>query len=154
MKTKLKDNHGVTLVVVLMMMVILLSVIGGGLLFSGINLKITSNYQTGTKAFYAADTGIHAGLSQLQLDQTKSTAAVPQTKVLGSDNSYYQSESIQFKGAVPLSGYSLGVGTGYNQSGYAFYQYQMNMKGYVKPATTELATRRVEAQGAYGPVPQ
>lgn len=154
MKAKVINNRGVTLVVVLMTMVMLLSVIGAGLLFSGVNLKITGNYQTGTRAFYAADTGINAALTQLQLNQTNSTVAIPETKVTGTSDSYYQSESLQFKGSVPPPGYSLGAGTGYNQSGYAFYQYQMNMKGYVKPTATELATRRVEAQATYGPVPQ
>ena len=45
MRAKLRDNKGITLVVVLMTMAILLSVIGAGLLFSGINTKITGNYQ-------------------------------------------------------------------------------------------------------------
>jgi Tfp pilus assembly protein PilX len=60
MKSKLRDSQGITLVVVLMVMAILLSVVGAGLLFSGINTKITGNYQTGTRAFYAADIGINS----------------------------------------------------------------------------------------------
>jgi hypothetical protein len=147
MKT-LKNDRGITLVVVLMVMVILLSVIGAGLLFSGVNSKMTANYNLGTKAFNAADTGVNAGVSQIP-----STVALAATQVPGTD-SYYQSESIQLKGTAPQAGYSLGSGTGYNQSGYAFYQYQMNMKGFFKPAATELATRRVEAQATYGPVGQ
>src|SRR4051812_20164221 len=63
MLAKLKDDRGITLVVVLTLMVVLLSIIGAGLLFSGVNLKITSNYQSGTKAFYAADMGLQHGIS-------------------------------------------------------------------------------------------
>ena len=48
MKSKLRDSQGITLVVVLMVMAILLSVVGAGLLFSGINTKISGNYQTGS----------------------------------------------------------------------------------------------------------
>jgi hypothetical protein len=147
-------ESGIALIAVLSVMVLLLSIVGAALLFSGVNLKITSNYQTGVKAFYAADTGIHVGLSQLQMDQTKSTAPVPATKMPGADNNYYESEAMTFKGTIAVPGYSLGSGTGYNQGGYGLHQYQMNMKGYVKPGATELATRRIEAQGGYGPVPR
>jgi Tfp pilus assembly protein PilX len=146
MKTILKDNRGITLVVVLMVMAIMLSVVGAGLLFSGINTKVSANYQTGTKAFNAADTGINAGVSQLP-----STTAIAETAISGTSTSY-QSESIQLTGTAPLTGYSLGAGTGYNQAGYTFHQYQMTMKGYFKPGATALATRRVEARAVYGPV--
>ena len=70
MKFKLKDNQGITLVVVLMVMAILLSVIGAGLLFSGINTKITANYQLGTKAFYAADMGMSDAVTRIGPDPT------------------------------------------------------------------------------------
>jgi hypothetical protein len=146
LRRQLKDNRGITLVVVLMVMAILLSVVGAGLLFSGVNSKITANYNIGTKAFNAADTGVNAGVSQIP-----STAAIAATQIPGTD-SYYQSESIQLKGMTPQTGYSLGSGTGYNQSGYAFYQYELKMKGYY--GTGQLATRRVEAQAAHGPVAQ
>ena len=77
MKFKLKDNQGITLVVVLMVMAILLSVIGAGLLFSGINTKITANYQLGTRAFYAADMGINALASAITPGSSPSSTAVP-----------------------------------------------------------------------------
>jgi hypothetical protein len=53
------------------------------------------------------------------------------------------------------SGYSLGSGTGYNASGYTFYQYQMNVTGtYTSTYGTELAGREIEAIASYGPVPK
>jgi Tfp pilus assembly protein PilX len=160
MKARLRDNTGITLVVVLMVMVILLSVIGGGLLFSGINSKITANYQTGTKAFYAADTGINAALNQLTLDPTIATA--PLSKNMGGGLAYRSGhrtastpQPLQFLRTEPQSGYSLNSGTGYNASGYRFYEYQMNVTGtYTSAYGTELAGREVEAIAAYGPVPE
>ena len=160
MKSKLQDNQGVTLVVVLVVMVILLSVIGAGLLFSGINSKITANYQTGTKAFYAADTGINAALNQLALDPATATAAL--SKNMGGGLAYrsgHRTDStpqpLQFLRTQSQSGYSLGSGTGYNASGYTFYQYQMNVTGtYTSSYGTELAGREIEAVASYGPVPK
>lgn len=160
MKSKLRDNRGITLVVVLVVMVILLSVIGAGLLLSGINSKITANYQTGTKAFYAADTGISAALNQLGLDPTTSTAAL--SKNMGGGLAYRSGhrtdttpQPLQFLRTQPQSGYSLGSGTGYNASGYNFYEYQMNVTGtYTTAYGTELAGREIEAIATYGPVPK
>ena len=155
---KLSNNKGLTLVVVLMVMAILLSVIGAGLLYSGINTQMTANYQSGTKAFNAADTGINAGLIQLSLDQDASTAAFSMTLSGGlgyrsgrrADSS---PQPNQFNRVRTESGYSLGRGTGYNTAGYDFYEYQINVTGtYTTSWGTELAGREIEAQGAYGPV--
>jgi Tfp pilus assembly protein PilX len=160
MKSKLQDNQGITLVVILVVMVILLSVIGAGLLFSGINSKITANYQTGTKAFYAADTGINAALNQLTLDPATATAALSKNMSGGlAYRSGHRTDStpqtLQFLRAQSQSGYSLGSGTGYNASGYTFYQYQMNVTGtYTTAYGTELAGREIEAIATYGPVPK
>lgn len=160
MKPKLQDNQGVTLVVVLVVMMILLSIIGAGLLFSGINTKITANYQTGTKAFYAADTGINAAVNQLALDPSVATAAL--SRDLGGGLAYrsgHRTDStpqpLQFLRMKSESGYSLGSGTGYNASGYAFYEYRMNITGtYTTTYGTELAGREIEAIATYGPVPK
>src|SRR3990172_5871790 len=155
---RLSDNKGLTLVVVLMVMAILLSVIGAGLLSSSINTQITANYQSGTKAFNAADTGINAGLLQLSLDQATSTAAFSNTLSGGlgyrsgrrTDSS---PQPNQFNRIRTETGYSLGRGTGYNTAGYDFYEYQINVTGtYTTSWGTELAGREIEAQGAYGPV--
>jgi hypothetical protein len=160
MRSKLEDNCGITLIVVLMVMAILLSVIGAGMLFSGINTKITGNYQTGTRAFYAADIGINAIASALTMNPTFSSTAVS----LGSNLCYRFGKR---DGTVPspqpiaksVSSYSLGSGSpNYAGSGYSFYQYQINVTGTFGPSTscpsvgTETAAREVEAQAMYGPV--
>jgi Tfp pilus assembly protein PilX len=160
MRSKLTDDQGITLVTVLMVMVLLLSVIGGGLLLSGINTKITANYKTATKAFYAADTGISAALTHLMLDPTISTAAFSQN--MGGGLAYrsgHRTDStpqpLQILGTQPQSGYVLNSGTGYNTSGYNFYEYKINVTGtYTTAYGTELAGREIEAIASYGPVPE
>ena len=159
MKNKLRDSQGITLIVVLMVMAILLSVVGAGLLFSGINTKITGNYQTGTRAFYAADIGINALASAITPGSSPSSTAVS----LGNNVCYRFGKRdgtvLSFQPVVKSgAGFSLGAGTGYNASGYSFYQYQINVTGTFNPGTscpsvgTETAAREVEAQATYGPV--
>ncbi len=160
MRDQLLNDRGITLVVVLMVMAILLSIIGAALLFSGINSKITVNYRIGTKAFYAADTGVNSALNQLTMDTTASTAAFSQD--LGGGLKYrsgHRTDStpqpLHFLGAEPQSGYGLNAGTGYNTSGYSFHKYQMNVTGtYTTSNGTELAGREVEGIARYGPVPE
>ena len=160
MANKFKDNEGITLVVVLMVMAILLSVIGAGLLFSGMNAKITGSYQSGTRAFYAADAALGQGLNQLNANPTTATAAFGPIDM--SNGLKYRSGSraagspqpLQFVSTQQAAGYSLNSGTGYNATGYAFYQYQINVTGTYDVAGYELAGREVEAQALFGPVSQ
>lgn len=160
MTDKLKENQGITLVVVLMLMAILLSVIGAGLLFSGINTKITVSYQSGTRAFYAADAGIGQAISQLSANPATAVAAFGPVN-LGNGLKYrtgnrtaVSPQPIQFIGTRQESGYSLNTGTGYNTSGYNFYQYQINVTGTYEVAGVEVAGREVESQALFGPVSQ
>ncbi len=161
MKSKLRDRQGITLVVVLMVMAILLSVVGAGLLFSGINTKISGNYQTGTRAFYAADIGINAVASVITPGSSPSSTPVS----LGNNICYRfgkrDGTAPSFQPSIKSgAGFSLGSGTGYNTSGYSFYQYQINATGTFSSGTscpsvgTETAAREVEAQAMYGPVPK
>jgi hypothetical protein len=152
MMTKFRDERGISLVVVLMIMTILLSVIGGGLLFSGINTKITSNYRTGTRAFYAADTGINAIASALTVNPTFSSTPVS----LGSNLCYRFGRR---DGSLPSSqpiikphpGSNLAV-PNYNYQPVLDYQYQINVTGTFNSGTScpsvgaETAAREVEAQ--------
>ena len=160
MMNQLSNDKGLSLVVVLMVMAILLSVIGAALLNSGINTKMVANYQSGTKAFNAADTGINAAVTQLTLNTTTSTAALssPSGCTLCYRSGHRTDTSpqpLQFKGIQTCSESSIGVGTAYNNSGYVCYQYQINVTGtYTTSWGTELAGREIEAQATYGPVAQ
>ena len=160
MRTKLRDDTGITLVVVLMTMAILLSVIGAGLLFSSINTKITGNYQQGTRAFYAADAGIGQGISQLSANPTLAVAAFGPTslgnglKYRSGSRSAGSPQPLQLVGKQQGTGFSLNAGTGYNATGYVFYQYQMNVTGTYEVGMVEMAGREVEAQALFGPVSQ
>lgn len=161
MKMKLNNDRGISLVVVLMVMALLLTVIGAGLLFSGINTKVAMNYRTGSKAFNAADTGILA----IAMSVTPGTIPSSTPVLLGNSLCYRFGKR---DGTLPSMtptvktdvGYSLGSGTGYNVSGYSFYQYQVNVTGTYSTGSTcpsvgsEMAAREVEALALYGPVAQ
>ena len=54
-----------------------------------------------------------------------------------------------FAGSQTAAGYSMASGTGYNPSGYVMLNYEIHMTGE-GPLTS---AREIEAQGAYGPVP-
>ena len=167
MRAKLRDNEGLTLVVVLMIMAILLSVIGAGLLFSGVNTKITVNYQQGAMAFYAADAGLGEAVSVISANQTAVEAIVidPPRDLSGDGRLRYRGGGRTAPSTTPVARYvgsrvgtgdTLGSGLpGYNESnGYAYYQYQLNVTGTSQAGGTELAGRSVEAQALFGPVAQ
>jgi Tfp pilus assembly protein PilX len=161
MKATLKNERGISLVVILMVMTVLLTVIGAGLLLSGVNTKVAMNYRTGTKAFNAADVGINAIAAAIAPNTTPSSTPVS----LGNSLCYRFGKR---DGTVPTltptvtsgEGYSLGSGTGYNTSGYSFYQYQVNVTGTYSTGSNcpsvgnETAAREVEALALYGPVAQ
>lgn len=161
MKARLDNNQGISLVVVLMVMAILLTVIGAGLIFSGINTKVAMNYRTGIRAFNAADTGMLAIALSVTPGAIPSSTPISLASNLcyrfGKRDGTLPSMTPTMKSEV---GYSLGSGTGYNVSGYSFYQYQVNVTGTYNTTSTcpsvgnETAAREVEALALYGPVAQ
>jgi hypothetical protein len=163
MKEKLKNNQGITLVVVLAIMAILLSVIGAGLLFSGVNTKITTNYQTGTRAFYAADAGLSEAVSRLSADTAAVAVMTLNGDINGDGKLTYRGGGrttpgpvAQYVGTQIIAGNTIGSGTpGHNETGgYVYYQYQLNVTGTYQVGAAELAGRTVEAQALFGPVTQ
>jgi hypothetical protein len=163
MRAKLRNEKGITLVVVLMTMAILLSVIGAGLLFSGVNTKITGNYQQGTRAFYAADAGLGEAVSLLSGNQTAVEAITISRDLNGDGRLRYRGGGrttpgpvAQFVGTRVGTGDTISSGTpGYNESsGYSYYQYQLSVTGTYEVGASELAGRAVQAQALFGPVAQ
>jgi PilX N-terminal len=161
MRAKLRNDQGITLVVVLMTMAILLSVIGAGLLFSGVNTKITGNYQQGTRAFYAADAGLGEAVSLLSGDQGAVEAILISRDMNGDGRLKYRGGSrttpgpvAQFVGTRVTPGETLSSGLpGYNESnGRSYDQYQLSVTGTYEVSGTEMAGRAVQAQAVFGPV--
>src|SRR5262249_8117837 len=159
---RLQSERGVSLVVVLMLMVIILAMAGAGMLFSSIDLRASGNFRAGTQAFFAADTGVNDAYTRIGLDPSASIAPFgPVTlsggikycsgKVATTGTNCSSPQALQAPSPVTVSGYSLGQGTGYNTTGYQFYQYQINVTG-VQPQLSSV--REVEAQIQYGPIPQ
>ena len=63
MKRRLMESQGIALVAVIFVVAVLLTLTGAGLLFSGLDLKLTSSLKTGTIALQIADTGIQHALA-------------------------------------------------------------------------------------------
>ena len=151
----LKSEDGLALAVIIMLMALLLSMTGVGLTLSGVDLKVSPNFKTGTQALHAADAGVHVGASQLTLNQA--VASAPFSGSLNTSFAYRSGsrfdtvpQPLLYRGMKTGPGYSIGVGTGYKPSGYAFFAYQINVTGTAPAA----AAREIEAQAEYGPVKQ
>lgn len=65
MKRQFEDSQGMALVVVVFCTTILMTLTGASLLFSQMDLKMTSNYKTGTSAFHIADAGIESAKAEV-----------------------------------------------------------------------------------------
>lgn len=155
----LRSDRGVSLVVVIMLMVIILTITAAGMFFSGIDLRVSANYKAGTQAFYAADAGVSDGFARVGLNPItipRTTLATPSGELTYCGGPLQLTDNCNAPQPSKLysinsaSGYNVVQGTGYNQAGYAFYQYQINVTGLGPLASA----REVEAQVEYGPVPR
>ena len=83
MKHLLEDSHGIALVCVIFIVSILLTLTGASLLFSGLDLKSTGNFKTGTMALQVADSGVQHALAVIPAGPTfsysSSTQVIPST---------------------------------------------------------------------------
>lgn len=158
----LRSERGISLIVVIMLMVIILAITGAGLLFSGIDLRISGNYRAGTQAFYAADTGASVGFSQIQSSVAASIASFGRTAANGG---FYCSGTILSTASctagqqqplappttLPAQEATLSSGAVYNsdRAGFFTYQYQIDATGAGGPLG---AARQVQALATFGPV--
>ena len=98
-------------------------------------------------SFFAAEAAINVGL-----DQVTPTNTSPLPRALAppppSLDPFTASGTVRFTGTSRLPGYSIGVGTGYNPGGFAFYTYSVTGSG-TGPRSTR---RQIDVQAAYGPV--
>lgn len=100
MKNTLKNSRGMALVLVIFIVSILLTLTGASLLFSQMDLKITSNFKTGTSAFHIADVGIESAKAEMS---GKSFDSV----LFGADgnkNNISDNGILSFGASVPFNG--------------------------------------------------
>lgn len=151
----LTRDRGMVLVIVMITMVIFLSITGAALFTSGLGLKTSGFYRSGTQTFYATDAGVTVGMNQVGFNQVTSTAPFSGTTSQGlayrsGRRTDPEPEPLAFTGTTVRPLYSIGMGTGYNASGYAFLNYEFNVTG---TGTSETA-REIEVEVQYGPLPQ
>lgn len=83
----LKDSRGIALVIIVFITSILLTIVTSALLFSSLDLKLTSNLKLGDAAFHVADAGIQHALAVIpsgttfsySTDSANPTSVVPTT---------------------------------------------------------------------------
>jgi len=162
---RVRDEAGSVAVIAILIMA-LLSLLGTTLLMMSLTENtIASNDLSTEGAFQAAEAGLNVALDQLGTNTAASTAAIPVTGIgplcpssLASCYSYRSGRRTDpgpttqtFVGTTTMAGYSLGLGTGYNNpTGYVFYVYKVNATG----TGPRGAVREIEAQAAFGPVPK
>jgi len=150
-----RRQSGSVLVVAVMVM-FLLSFLGLTLLtLAATENSVALNSLWTEGALVSAEAGIDHAMQQLSANPDTSVTAIPNTAMSPVYN--YRSgprtssspQPFQYKGTSAEAGYNLAVGTGYNQQGYAFHNYQLNVTG-----TGPKALREVEVLAEYGPVAQ
>jgi hypothetical protein len=147
------NERGIALVIALSIMALLL-VSGVFLLrMSSIEGDIAYNAVWSEGSFFAADAGINVAVDTIA--PTVQDCTVARTALGGGFD--YQVQNFTppantgcFGGTQQQAGYSLGSGTGYNPSGYVFYNFGFLGSGFGPRS----AQRAIEAQATYGPVAQ
>ncbi len=154
----LKNERGIALAVITMLIAILASMTGAALLFSRMDLMISSNYKKGTGALYAADAGVSVALSQLEMNLANSERAIGPTTIGDYTYRSYLPDEGTDKTAKKLEydcitvGNNQAIGTGYNPGGpgTGVRKYKIFIMG---TGTLNSAARKIEALGEYGPAP-
>src|SRR5262245_14904482 len=96
------DERGVALASALMAMVVLLVLGAAAVTTTTLELQMSGSHRSSLQAFYAAEAGINAGISQLSADRDTSTQAIPLTGI-GTDDTYqYRSGRQHDAGPQPL----------------------------------------------------
>ena len=113
MKNTLQNSRGMALVLVIFVVSILLTLTGASLLFSQMDLKITSNFKTGTSAFHIADVGIESAKAEMSGKSFDSVlVGADGNKSSTSDNGI-----LSFGASVPFNGGTYQVGVTDNDDG-------------------------------------
>ena len=139
------DQRGIALVIAISIMALLLA--GGMFLLrmSSIEGDIAYNAVWAEGSFFAADAAINVGMDQM--GPTVSTWTPGATTINGS---FTYTPSLSFSGTQSQPGFSLGVGTGYNPAGFAFYSFAITGSG----TGPRSAQRTIDVTATYGPIAQ
>lgn len=150
----MKNERGSALVLVMLLLVLFMA-LGMAILSAAlVENAVGTNDEWFEGALYAAEAGVATGVVQVGGDIDDSIAAIPSSRL---DERYtFRSggradatpQPLTYRGAGRSSGYSSGLGTGYNPSGYLFMQYQVNATG----SAPRNIDREVESLVEYGPV--
>ena len=151
----LKNERGIALAVLTMLIAILASMTGAALLFSRIDLMISSNFRKGTGALYAADAGVAKALDQITAAQGNFAKARKQFGPIEIDGYEYRSgtrsDGVPTDFDSPTHGFAVGSSLGSGlQGGFINDYYTINITG------TEIlgsSAREIKALGQYGPRP-
>jgi hypothetical protein len=140
-----RSERGIALLIALSIMALLL--VGGVFLLrmSSIEGDIAYNAVWAEGSFFAADAAINVGIDQM--GPTLSTWTPGSTTIGGS---FAYTPSVTFSGTQSQPGFSLGVGTGYNPAGYAFYSFAITGSG----TGPRSAQRTIDVTATYGPIAQ
>ncbi len=148
------SERGTVLVLVLIMLVLFFA-LGMAILASALTeSRVAHNDEWFEGALYAAEAGLQTGIDQVNGNIDDSTQAIANSAL--SDSYGFRSggradgapQPLQFQGSNTAAGYSISTGTGYNPSGYVFFQYQINATG----TAPRNISREVEGLVEYGPV--
>jgi hypothetical protein len=153
----LRSERGVSLVVVIMLMVVILAITGAGLLFSSVDLRVSTNYRAGTQAFYAADAGVSDGFARVGPSIATSTAAF--TGTVGGIT--YCSGTVTTATSctpqplvaldpIPATGCSLGRGLQVNAGNCYLQPYQIDTVAV--QAGSVGSVRQIQAVATWGPM--
>jgi Tfp pilus assembly protein PilX len=153
-----RDERGAMIVIALMILTVLATLGITAMNSTTMETHISGYQRASVRAFYAAETGVQVGISQVSANLTNSIQAIPVTNHGSSATYQYRSggrndtapQPLQFLGTSTKAGYSIGSGTWYNPAGYIFYTYQINATGM----GPQHARREIEMRAAYGPVAQ
>jgi hypothetical protein len=139
------NERGIALVIAISIMALLLA--GGVFLLrmSSIEGDIAYNTVWAEGSFFAADAAINVGIDQM--GPTVSTWNPGATTIGGS---FTYTPSLSFSGTQSQPGFSLGVGTGYNPAGFAFYSFAVTGSG----TGPRSAQRTIDVTATYGPIAQ
>ena len=104
MKNILKDSCGIALALVIYVITFFLTMTGASLFFSGLDLKMTSNFETGTIALQVADAGVQHALAVIPAGTTFPYTNPPYTNASPAQ-------------VVPSTAYPTGSGFSYSVTG-------------------------------------